>query len=192
MSNLNVCKAKNPDTCKYHGKHSGAHAKILKAKVKIAFEAYKALEDTPAAYAAYEDYKRAQISFYATDEGLQELKKFLSNDKVETDTEHFKNLYDKALELRNTAEDEDVFIIPPAKIVPLPLPKVDDRRNNVLSNFVNQFNQSVSIRWDSLTFDIELEEGDNLCRVIGRAENLTEALHKATMWYNKNVTLTDN
>lgn len=190
MSNLNICKAKNPDTCKYHGKHSGAHAKVLKAKTKIAYETYKALENSPVAYTAYEDYKKAQLSFYATDEGLQELTNILAKGDT-TDIEQFKRLYDKALELRATVEAEDAVIVPPAKIIPLPIPKTG-AGNNILSTFVNQFNQQVNIRWDSSTSNIELEEGANSQCVIGRAENLTEALYKATMWYNKNVVVTDN
>lgn len=190
MSNLNVCRAKNPDTCKYHGKHSGAHANVLKAKAKIAYETYKALENSPVAYTAYEDYKKAQLSFYATDEGLQELTNILTKGDS-ADIEQSQRLYDKAVELRATVEIEDTGIVPPAKIMPLPIPQTG-AENNILSTFVNQFNQQVKIWWDSSTSNIHLEEGTNSECVIGRAENLTEALYKATMWYNKNIVVTDN
>lgn len=67
------CQAKDPASCRYHGSSKHAHVRILRDKLNVARSVYQAAENTSVQFSAYEKMREAEIDYYATDEGSQQL-----------------------------------------------------------------------------------------------------------------------
>lgn len=197
MSAHPKCQAELPAYCRYHGFDSIVHTLVLKQKMELATQVYKAYKGQPEAYKSFAALREAQTEYYSTNQGLEEIEIILLQEDLTSNQQlQITAVHKKALETRITYENsltaESAFL----PVAPKPYRELPPAQLTEIENNNNTYNLSAFIQdGKHSTINYEAEEGMVVYSVlnksknstlIGRAKNLEEATRKATVWYNKN------
>lgn len=183
---LPSCRAEVPAKCRYHGNGSKEYAKMLKNKMLIAADTYGAVKNKLNAFEAYHTLRECQKSYYATDEGLEELHSLLENRKlVGAKREQAFVIYNEATKYRYAYEetlDVNILFIPSPPSTYKELPASNGEEDNI-SIFTHE-SVSYEVTWNKNKTDI-IVNTDSETKIIGKASSLHEATYKTTEWFNQ-------
>ena len=199
------CSAKDRTTCRYHGTQSASILRALRDKVSVAHSVYSATEGA-AQFEAYENLRKAEIDYYATDEGqdnlIDAIQKSVSGDYRDMLLDIQRN--SQETRMRNELSDGDMAAMwgQPAPKVPAELPRVttlagglndEGHMIHVLSRGTSN-GTNFDFTWNASTGRISYGETDETgsedmdsVRFLGRAANMEEAKAIATKWYRQSV-----
>jgi len=197
MSSTAKCQAAIPSKCRYHGADSLKHTELLKNKMIIATETYKALKNKDEAYMAYSIMREAQKEYYATTDGLLEIENVLNNPLLKSHQRDaieaiYKTATEQRLSYEKSATAESAFAVPASLKPYLPLPEPNTNENNLESNLhnISAFSHEgkpvtidYSIEKELILFSHTTSPEDSI--LIGRAKTIEEAERKATAWFNR-------
>lgn len=197
MSAPPKCQAGIPASCRYHGFDSVAHTRVLKQKLEIATQIYKAYHGQTEAYKAFATLREAQIEYYSTTQGLEEIEIVLSKtDLTSRQKTEISAVHKTALETRITYEKSitaDSAFLPIApkpykELPPAQLTGAESENDTYNLSMFRQAGKLSSIDYDpdkGLILFSTLKNAEE-ATLIGKAENVEEATRKATAWYNRN------
>lgn len=184
---LPACRAEIPAKCRYHGNGSKEYAQMLKNKMLIAADTYGAVKNKLNAFEAYRTLRECQKSYYATDEGLEELHGLLENRKLTgTKREQAFVIYNEATKYRYTYEetlDVNILFMPSPPSTYKELPASNGKENNI-SSFTHE-SSSYEVTWNKNNTNIVVESSYDNTTIIGKASSLHEATYKTTQWFNE-------
>lgn len=185
------CRASSPANCRYHGNSSSSYTRLLKNKLKVAIDTYSAVKNKKNAFEAYSTLREIQKEYYATDSGIQEIQKLLSDGNLnDSKKEQAELIYAEALQKRYSYEQElDIgSIFPPLSVkqykeLPSGTGDMDNFTN--LSTFNTDDSKTNMINWDKNSGSIFYSCQKETSVEIGKASSLHEATIKATTWFNE-------
>lgn len=198
------CSSKNPATCRYHGTRSSSYVQVLRDKVIVAHGVYSA---APTDWQAYENVRAAEIEYYATDEGQENLLVAIQKSEPGARRDQLLDMQSKSNDLRmkNEMHDSDQFGMwskPAEKPKPvLPKPNrlgsgFNASGQNVLtlSEGETAYGTKFDFTWNAQSGLVSYGEVDSdgfevmeSQRILGRAATQQEALQHAQKWYEKSV-----
>lgn len=178
---LRLCKAVDPETCRYHGLAENKHMQIAKTKMSLAEATYKINKMNNNAYLCYVEMRQAQLNYYSTNEGLRKLEQMLQGSFLEN-KENYQTIYRNAMNLR--LKDNSPMLLPPTFGSSFSeLPASNGQLNNI-SEFTKK-NVVYLVEFNPPTEEIVLTTNiKNETEIIGLARTELEAIIKTTQWYN--------
>lgn len=182
---LPPCRASEPDKCRYHGTMKKQFTELAKTKMLIAQSAYDSLQSSKK-YNAYVTLREAQINYYSTVEGLQELNNKINSAPDSVNRQLLKTLHRHAFTKHLQEQNNQITQLKPALLKPLP---PSNGTANNLSIFKTEETTEHRIDFNYETEEIVYTQRtttETNQETIGLAVTLLEATIKATQWYNQN------
>jgi hypothetical protein len=188
-----VCKAKNPDECRYHGTRSTYHTTRLKNTMVLARDVYKAAETQSEKMEAFFNLQNSEVEYYGTEEGRTSLIHHINTTDNAQHRSHWLQILDKADAKREFFESQDNTWAPPLppRIKPLLFGNLvthaDANGHQVTPLSTGKYDNGVEyhFEWDETRGMVFYEETDDVesMRGLGKATTLEQAKKVSETWY---------
>ena len=195
--NSTVCRAKNPNTCQYHGTGSSSNTRLLRDTMMVARSVYQAASESEK-FAAYYNLQDAEEAYYGTDEGRSSLIAHINRESDPTKKQHWLEVLDRADKRREFVENQLASLTTKEPVTYKPkllfnanmrVETSNGRKYVILADGTYPDGRNYMFDWDQTSGRILYEEsGDpDSGRLLGIATDVGTARNICENWYIKNM-----
>jgi hypothetical protein len=193
-----VCKAANPRECRYHGVRSSSHTRLLRDKMSLARNVYKAANTQSEQMDAYHSLQEAEADYYSTDEGRNSLVEHINKTTDSITRKHWLSILEKADQKREFSELQEAsanqtanqrYVRFSLKFAPTEVETPTGQKIIKLSTGKYRSGEEYHFDWDETRGIVFYEESDDVdsIRSLGQASSLQKAKEISEDWYNRQV-----